>query len=893
MRIEEAHIRRDLAEAYREAALAGLDMRRVTEALELLRLSMDKAQSGFSQWEEVDRSLGRNWEEEGLRNLLDKLRRRVRDTFFGQLMQEIENGFGEDPQTGWRRYVEAVVDSLEHWRLPLFFQLGELRFPMSEAQREVKELIEQQVPFFRQVQFSEIYPLFNGLLQLDWLSPERKASLHLFAVQVMLYQLYRNDLALPHVEAAEALAPDFFRSRQARAEYLLMTGEIEEARTSLLRAVAEHPHQDLYMLIGDTYLEEGQLKLAADWYREAIDYQPGSGIAWNRLVSMGNRPEYFTENREEVHDSLQRSNFLDPRQRAVNTIEIALSYQNAEELDKAREWMERAVEEHPEVAIGWTNLAVLLRRMNLPEEAREALEKAIAAGPSVFDGLWGLGLHYEELEDWAAAYETYQRCLPERPLWEAYIRFRLGYVAWQERKVEVAQKHFLEILTIPPELADTLSYLHEIADHFPKGEDGKKKAMALLQKIREGQGESYEMTFQNRTGILYYENGEYPAAIAHYRKAVELGPEDPILWENLGLAYERNGEVEEAEKAYRRMLEAGEGKARYPNRMGIFLDNTGRRDQSLPWYRKAVELDPSEANYHYNLGVSLSRAEENEAAEQAFLKAAELNPQDAEIFNQLGILRYKTKNLAGALQAYMQAAEQAPDNPVYWSNLGEIYEELPQWAAAEEAYRKAIALSPMYYNKLGNLFFKQERYAEAEESYRKVIAEYGEQPVYYENLGLALENQERLPEAFEAYGRALELDEHYVSAQNRIGICHFKQQAYEEAVRSFEKAADKEPNLLHLENLGLALEAAQRLPEAEQAYARALELKPENAGMLNRMGMFFFKQHAFAQAAHWFEKAAQCEAQMPLYWENLATALEYTGKDAEAEEARRRAAALK
>jgi len=75
---------------------------------------------------------------------------------------------------------------------------------------------------------------------------------------------------------------------------------------------------------------------------------------------MGNRPEYFKEQRQAVHDSLQRSNFLDPRQQPVNTIEMALAYQNAGELETAREWMERAVQEHPKVAMAWTNLAVLL-----------------------------------------------------------------------------------------------------------------------------------------------------------------------------------------------------------------------------------------------------------------------------------------------------------------------------------------------------------------------------------------------------------------------------------------------------------------------------------------------------------------------------------------------------
>ncbi|HYJ13999.1 MAG TPA: tetratricopeptide repeat protein, partial [Candidatus Limnocylindria bacterium] len=55
-------------------------------------------------------------------------------------------------------------------------------------------------------------------------------------------------------------------------------------------------------------------------------------------------------------------------------------------------------------------------------------------------------------------------------------------------------------------------------------------------------------------GWVYYQKGDYPRAVEHLERAVELTVDDPTIIEHLGDAYEKAGRVDRAVLRYRESL---------------------------------------------------------------------------------------------------------------------------------------------------------------------------------------------------------------------------------------------------------------------------------------------------------------------------------------------------
>lgn len=107
-----------------------------------------------------------------------------------------------------------------------------------------------------------------------------------------------------------------------------------------------------------------------------------------------------------------------------------------------------------------------------------------------------------------------------------------------------------------------------------------------------------------RLGRAHFLHGDYGLAEAHYRRAVEVTPQNGAAWVGLAASYDRLGRFDLAERAYRRA-------ARVSGINPVILNNRG---------------------YSYLLR---GRAR---AAEKLFYEAAALAPGDPTIANNIAIL---------------------------------------------------------------------------------------------------------------------------------------------------------------------------------------------------------------------------------------------------------------
>lgn len=137
--------------------------------------------------------------------------------------------------------------------------------------------------------------------------------------------------------------------------------------------------------------------------------------------------------------------------------------------------------------------------------------------------------------------------------------------------------------------------------------------------------------------------GDAQGALAWYRRSLELDPAQPVAWVNLGLGLEALGRAEEAEEAYGRAAELNPWEALAHLNLGNLRLREEDYERAIPHYRAAVRSDPALARARLYLAISYVNTGAPERALEELRAAAEFAPEDPEIRR---LLRELTEALA-------------------------------------------------------------------------------------------------------------------------------------------------------------------------------------------------------------------------------------------------------
>ncbi len=127
-------------------------------------------------------------------------------------------------------------------------------------------------------------------------------------------------------------------------------------------------------------------------------------------------------------------------------------------------------------------------------------------------------------------------------------------------------------------------------------------------------------------GYVYFQKGEYDAAISNYKKALALDDKNYQAHYNLALAY----------------------------------DITDKKDRAVQEFQKAIEIAPKAGSAHLGLGMVYKSQNACDKAIQELELAYKANPGDVEVLYTLGTLQEKLGNTEEALKDYQQAYDVLP-----------------------------------------------------------------------------------------------------------------------------------------------------------------------------------------------------------------------------------------
>jgi tetratricopeptide (TPR) repeat protein len=237
----------------------------------------------------------------------------------------------------------------------------------------------------------------------------------------------------------------------------------------------------------------------------------------------------------------------------------------------------------------------------------------------------------------------------------------------------------------------------------------------------------------------------------------------------------------------------------------------GRLREAVGHYREALAVNPDYATAHASLAVVVARQGDLEAALRHLDRALALEPRDAESHSNRGAVLTRLGRDQEAARAYQAALAIEPDFAEAHNNLGALLAAGGDAAAAEDRYRRALAADP--------------RLARAHRNLGALLAERGEAAEAVRHLRAALELDPDLP------GAAGDLA--WILATSPDPGLRDGPEAVRWAERAARTAGRESPPLL--ESLAAALAATGRFEQAARWQARALALRPDDAGMRSRL----------------------------------------------------------
>src|SRR5262249_55396532 len=93
----------------------------------------------------------------------------------------------------------------------------------------------------------------------------------------------------------------------------------------------------------------------------------------------------------------------------------------------------------------------------------------------------------------------------------------------------------------------------------------------------------------NNRGVGLYYRGALDAALAAFRRAVELLPDYAEAHNNLGLVLSRMGQEEEATRAFQEALRIDPAMAEVYNNLGFMYHTTGKFDRAVQMFGQAIQ----------------------------------------------------------------------------------------------------------------------------------------------------------------------------------------------------------------------------------------------------------------------------------------------------------------
>lgn len=236
----------------------------------------------------------------------------------------------------------------------------------------------------------------------------------------------------------------------------------------------------------------------------------------------------------------------------------------------------------------------------------------------------------------------------------------------------------------------------------------------------------------------------------------------------------------------------------------------------------------------YNIGVAQLKLGEISAAEDSFLSAIAIDPTFSKAWVNRAVIYERRGDFNMAFDLYSQGLEHSGmDADLIAGQVACLrkmkrYEEAIQYA--QNALKKN-ANNISAYNEIGTVYLEQQNYEKALFILQQAMNRNGgaENALIQSNLGKIYYAEDKTSLAKESFQKAIELDPNLIDAALLLSFIHLDNRAWATAEEVLLNAILLEPNnAAVLNSMGIAKRGLGEIDEAEKLYRQALIFEPNN-----------------------------------------------------------------
>jgi tetratricopeptide (TPR) repeat protein len=381
-------------------------------------------------------------------------------------------------------------------------------------------------------------------------------------------------------------------------------------------------------------------------WREAIAAAPANSYAYTNLGAT----LYLNHRNEEAQAEFLQAIKLDANYAAPES-NLAMTYQDAGEFDRAIQHYRRALQIDPNYPQALSNLGVTLASQGHWAEAEACYAHALKINPIYADAESNWGIAAQNLGQFAEADRHFQRSLEIEPN-QPQLWYRRGSAMRQSKHNDAAIECFARAIQLQPNYSPA----------------------------------------QVAWGQVLFEQGRLADALAHFNAAVAADPADADGYLNRGVVLAAAGHNAEAAAQYQAALKLRPAMAEAWADLGTLQLAAGQAGQAVVSLKAAASSDPKNAQIHYDYSLALAATGREAAAAAEIQTALQLDPTLAEARNNYAVSLARHGNLAAAAHQLELLVQQHPEFANAHRNLGLIYRSQGRTQDAQRETDRAQAL---------------------------------------------------------------------------------------------------------------------------------------------------------------------------------------------------------
>jgi len=249
---------------------------------------------------------------------------------------------------------------------------------------------------------------------------------------------------------------------------------------------------------------------------------------------------------------------------------------------------------------------------------------------------------------------------------------------------------------------------------------------------------------------LLDDEGQVTQAIDEYKKALELDPNNALIYSEMAQSYARNNRLSDAIEAAGKAIATDRDDIEAHKLLStIYLQAITRATAQQPptidtinkaihEFEEIVRIDPTERTSFVTLGRLYQIKGDRDKATDIFKKLLVVEPGSEEGATALAKLHMEAGNFKEAVSLLEAFVKGRPDSDQALQTLGEAYSELQEYSKAADAYHRASELDPddiELKKSEAQALFQGDKLDEAVKLYSEIVKEEPEDPVALLRLG--------------------------------------------------------------------------------------------------------------------------------------------------------------